>query len=409
MKKRNQILVGVEIGTSHVRVAVGESPPEGPLTVLGIGESQSGGVRKGEIVDLEAARKTLDRAVRDAENRAGVEIRSVYVAVSGSHIRGFGSRGSTPVGAEGVVTAAVMQQAVANAKAVNIPADHEILHTIRQGFRVDDGDPTLRPGGLSGSRLEAEVHIVHGLRSRIETRVNCVTELSLIVEDVVLGSLASSLAVLSPEQKERGVLCLDLGAGTTDYIVYAGGAVRHTGVLAVGGDHLSNDLAIGLKIPLPRAERLKKEEGNLRRADLVGARDPAVRVGGGGGYPARNVLRRDIYTILWARAREIFEIIRKDVEARHLLSAAGAGVVLTGGCARMKGMRELAEEIFHLPAQIGVAQRFDGIEDVLNAPECATALGLLRYARNQQIETRGRTGERGFGRMLQAVRNLLMA
>lgn len=412
MRRRVDILVGVEIGTSAVRVAVGEAPADGPLAVTGLGTSISGGVRKGEIVDLEAARKSLDRAVRDAEHRAGVEIRTVYLAATGGHTAGFDSRGSSPVGTERVVTPAAMLQAVANAKAVNIPVEHEIIHTIRQGFRVDGGELTLSPQGLSASRLEAQVHIVHGLRSRLETRVNCVTELSLEVDDLVLGSLASALAVLTPEQKERGVIVIDIGAGVTDYIVYANGAVRHTGAFAVGGEHIANDVAIGLRIPLAKAERLKRDEGTVARGDLIKMTDPTIRVDGGVGYPDRTVRRKDLHTVLWSRAREILELVHKDVESRHLLSAVGAGVVLTGGSARLRGLRELAEDVFRMSAQVGTAHGFDGIEEVLRAPECATVLGLLRYARNQRRELRARgraPGRRRIGAMVDAVRNFLMA
>src|SRR5246127_4750403 len=266
----SSIIVGLEIGTSKVCAVVGDLSPDGALNIVGLGQARSRGVRKGEISDAPLAEEDIRHAIVEAEQMADVEIRSVYLGVTGGHIRGFNNRGVHPVvSADREITEDDVQDVIKNAKAINLPAQNHVLHAIRQHFHVDGQDGIVNPVGMLGARVEVDVHVVHGNFNRLQNPIRVVKGLQLEVEAIVFNGLAASLALLTNEQKEMGALVIDLGGGTTNFAVYADGIIKHTGVLAVGGDHVSNDLAYGLKVPLGRAEQLKVEHGSALVDDSV--------------------------------------------------------------------------------------------------------------------------------------------
>ena len=259
----SQIIVGLEIGTSKVCVAVGEVSENQVVNIIGLGQAKSRGVRKGEIIDVALAEEDVRNAIVEAEQVADVEIRSVFLGVTGSHVRGFNNTGVHPVvSADREITSADIQDVIKNAKAINLPTDHSVIHVIRQHFRVDGQDGVLNPEGMLGAKVEVDVHVVSGRYNRLQNPIRLVTGLHLEVDNISSSALASSLAVLNTEQKELGTLVIDLGAGVTEYAVYSAGVIKHTGVLAGGGDHVSNDLAYGLKVPLARAEQIKIDHGS---------------------------------------------------------------------------------------------------------------------------------------------------
>jgi cell division protein FtsA len=370
------IVVGLEIGTSKVCAAVGEISPQGAFKILGLGQSRSRGVRKGEITDPQKASEDIRQAIADAEAMADVEIRSVFLGVTGAHIRGFNNRGIHPVvSADRHITQDDVDDAIRNAKAVNLPHDHLVLHTIRQDFVVDDHDGVENPVGLYGARVEARVHVIHGQGNRLQNSIHAVQALQLSVEQVVFSGFASALAVLGKEDKEMGALVLDFGAGATEYALYTDSLLRHSGVLAVGGDHISNDLAIGLKIPLGRAEQMKLEHGGAEAGpDTKGS---MVSLTSEPGAADRQVNLEHLRRIQAARLEETLELIARDVGP--LLSNARAGVFLCGGGARTRELIPMAERIFGLPAQIGRARDVSGSVASLDHPEFAAPIGLARF------------------------------
>ena len=401
------VIVGLEVGTSKICAVVGELTPAGALSIIGVGQARSRGVRKGEIVDLAAAAEDIRNAVVEAEQMADVEIRSVYLGVSGGHIRGFNNRGVHPVvSSDREVGEDDVQDVIKNAKAINLPAENHVIHVIRQHFLVDGQAGILNPVGMLGARVEVDVHVIHGHFNRLQNAIRAVKGLQLEVEDIVFNGLASSLALLNNEQKEMGALVIDLGGGTTEYAVYADGIVKQTGLLAVGGDHVSNDLAYGLKVPLSRAEQLKLEHG----AALVdeAARGQAVALASEAGLTERRVNLEHLRRIMSLRLQEIFQLIARELEPTGLLDYLRAGVFLCGGGSRVPQIQALAEQVFDLPVSIGQASSISGLKSALDQPEFATAIGLVKFASFQQ-RTPGRAGiARGLrakvGQLLRSVK-----
>ena len=379
----SSVIVGLEIGTSKVCAVVGELSAENALNIVGVGQAKSRGVRKGEIVDPAAVEEEVRNAIVEAEQMSDAEIRSVYLGISGAHIRGFSNRGVHPVvSADREITDEDMQDVLKNAKAVNLPQENHILQTFRQHFTVDGQDRITNPVGMLGARLEVDVHVVHGNTNRLQNAVRVVKGLQLEVEEVVFNGLASSLALLTSGQKELGSLVIDLGGGTTDYAVYAGGIIKHTGVLAVGGDHVTNDMAIGLKIALGRAEQLKLEHGTALPDDA--AKGQAVTIANEIGLPAKTVNLDHLRRIMHLRLDEIFELIGQDLHQAGMLQHLRGGVFLCGGGARIPGIARLAEEVFGLPASIGKTHSISGLKSALDQPEFATAIGLVKYGSVRQ-------------------------
>jgi cell division protein FtsA len=396
----SSIVVGLEIGTSKVCVVVGESreggtdPAGGGLNIIGLGQARSRGVRKGEVVDPAQAEEDVRNAIVEAEQMADVEIRNVYLGVTGAHIRGFNNRGVHPVvSADREISEDDVQDVVKNAKAINLPTENNVVHAIRQHFFVDGQDGVTNPVGMLGSRLEVDVHVVHGKTNRLQNAIRLVKGLQLEVDEIVFNGLASSLALLSNEQKELGALVIDIGGGTTDYVVYSDGVIKHTGVLAVGGDHISNDLAYGLKVPLSRAEKLKREHGSA----LVEpeSRGQTVTIINDLGLPLKTVNIEHLRRIMSLRLEEIFQLIAQDLEAVELSDYLRSGVFLCGGCARVPQIAALAGRVLQMPVSLGQTNSISGLKSALDQPEFVTAIGLVKFG---SFKNRKREGKPSLAR-----------
>jgi len=386
----SSIIVGLEIGTSKVCAVVGDFSPDGALNIVGLGQSRSRGVRKGEISDATLCEEDVRQAIVEAEQMADVEIRSVYLGVTGGHLRGFNNRGVHPVvSADREISEGDVQDVIKNAKTINLPAQNHVIHAIRQHFLVDGQDGITNPVGMLGSRVEVDVHVVHGSLNRLQNAIRTVKGLQLEVDDIVFNGLASSLALLSNEQKELGSLVIDIGGGTTDYVVYANGIIKHTGVLAVGGDHVSNDLAYGLKVPLSRAEQLKLEHGGA----LIEPPDKgqSITLSNELGMPLKVVSRENLRRIMSLRLEEVFQLIAQDLENVDALNYLRAPVFLCGGGARIPSIAQLAEQVLEMPVSVGKTNSISGLKSALDQPEFATAIGLVKFGSFQQRKRAARS------------------
>jgi cell division protein FtsA len=380
----SSIIVGLEIGTSKVCAVVGELHGDGALNIVGLGQARSRGVRKGEICDAPMAEEDVRHAIVEAEQMADVEIRSVYLGVTGGHLRGFNNRGVHPVvSADREITEADVQDVIKNAKTINLPAQNHVVHAIRQHFLVDGQDGITNPVGMLGARVEVDVHVVHGNLNRLQNAIRAVKGLQLEVDDIVFTGLASSLALLTNEQKELGSLVIDIGGGTTDYVVYGNGIIKHTGVLAVGGDHVSNDLAYGLKVPLSRAEQLKIEHGSapMNEPSCAGQ---TITIANELGMPLKVINLENLRRIMSLRLEELFQLIMQDLEQVDALNYLRAGVFLCGGGARMPQIAKLAEQTLQMPVSLGKTNSISGLKSALDQPEFATAIGLVKFGSFQQ-------------------------
>ncbi len=387
----SSIIVGLEIGTSKVCAVAGEVNAQGALNIIGVGQARSRGVRKGEIVDLNAQSEDIRNAIVEAEQMADVEIRSVYLGVSGGHIHGFNNRGVHPVvSADREITPQDVEDVIKNAKAINLPAENYVLHAIRQHFLVDGQNGITDPVGMLGARVEVDMHVVHGNFNRLQNPIRAVKGLQLDVEAIVFNGLASALALLTPEQKELGALVIDIGGGTTEYVVYGGGIIKYTGVLAVGGDHVSNDLAYGLKVPLGRAEQLKLEHGGAFVEDSVKGR--SVLLPNENGLAERTINLEHLRRIMSARIEEIFQLIEQELSANGLLDYLRCGVLLCGGGANIPGIHKLSENVLQLPTTLGRTNSISGLKSALDHPEFTTAIGLVKYGSFQQKKKTGGLG-----------------
>jgi cell division protein FtsA len=386
----SSIIVGLEIGTSKVCAVVGEINAEGGLNIVGLGQAKSRGVRKGEICDAPGAEEDVRNAIVEAEQMADVEIRSVYLAVTGGHVRGFNNRGVHPVvSADREISEEDVQDVVKNAKTINLPAQNHVIHAIRQHFLVDGQDGISNPVGMLGSRVEVDVHVVHGHLNRLQNAIRTVKGLQLEVDEIVFSGLASSLALLTNEQKELGALVVDIGGGTTEYVVYSDGVIKHVGVLAVGGDHVSNDLAYGLKVPLGRAEQLKIEHGSAVMDDAC--KGQTLSISSGTGLPLKSVNAENLQRIMVLRLEEIFRLIEQDLQQAGLLDYLRAGVFLCGGGARIPHIARLAESVLQMPVTLGKANSISGLKSALDQPEFATAIGLVKFGSFQQRKRGGKS------------------
>jgi len=379
----SSIIVGLEIGTSKICAVVGDFSADGALNIVGLGQARSRGVRKGEISDATFCEEDVRHAIVEAEQMADVEIRSVYLGVTGGHVRGFNNRGVHPVvSADREISEGDVQDVIKNAKTINLPAQNHVVHAIRQHFLVDGQDGITNPVGMLGARVEVDVHVVHGNLNRLQNAIRTVKGLQLEVDDIVFNGLASSLALLSNEQKEMGSLVIDIGGGTTDYVVYANGIIKHTGVLAVGGDHVSNDLAYGLKVPLSRAEQLKIEHGSalVEEAD----KGQQITISNELGMPLKVISRENLRRIMSLRLEEIFALIAQDIEQADAFNYLRAPVFLCGGGARIPNIAKLAEQVLQMPVSVGKTNSLSGLKSALDQPEFATAIGLVKFGSFQQ-------------------------
>jgi cell division protein FtsA len=382
---KEHIAVGLEIGTSKVCVAVADVRPDGTLRVLGVGAAPSIGIRKGEIVHLESAHKCVRDALADAEQKSDVSIRSVYVGITGGHVASFNNRGVVELPEDrDEIDDDDVKEVERNARDVNIPEKNAFLHAIIQHYYVDGQDGVLTPVGMLGHKLEADYHIVHGIRTRVQNTIRCIKEVPLEVEDVVLNSLACAQVVVSQNQKNLGVLVVDIGGGTIDYLVYVDGAVKQTGVLAIGGDHITNDISMGLRIPIARAERLKIDEGSAVLGNCLPGE--TLFLPPEPGFAGREIERETLNGIVHSRLREAFELLKRRLDAEPFARYLGAGAVLTGGCSLIHGINHLAEDVLGLPVQPIQPPPLQGITSALANPQFSTVLGLVKYAQLAQLE-----------------------
>ena len=395
----SNIIAGLEIGTSKICVVVGEQGPDGAVNVIGLGQARSRGVRKSEIIDPAQVEEDLRAAMFEAEQMADVEIRSVYLGVSGGHIRGFNNRGVHPVVSDDrEISQDDVEDVVKNAKAINLPAENTVVHAVRQHFYVDGQDGVTNPVGMLGARLEVDMHVIHGHANRLQNAIRLVRATSLEVDDVVFNGIAASLALLTNEQKELGALVIDLGGGTTEFVVYSNGVIRHSGVLAVGGDHVSNDLAYGLKVPLSRAEKLKIEYGAAQVSDS--AKGQTISLTNELGLELKRLDHENLQRIMAVRLEEIFELIAQDLERAGLAEYLRAGVLLCGGGSRVPGIVKLAENIFQMNVVAGHACAISGLTAALDQPEFAAAIGLVKFG---SLKTRHRESRAFFPRGIKHV------
>ena len=391
--KNDRYTVGLDIGTSKIACVLAEARESGPPAVIGIGTSQSRGLRKGVVVNLEACVEAIKQAVEEAELMAGVTAERAHVGIAGAHIRSLNSRGVVAIaGRDRTVSREDVHRVLDAAKAISIPQDQEILHVVPQEYVVDDQDGIRDPVGMSGTRLEALVHIVTGSVSSIQTIVNCVNRAGIEVADTVLEQLAASEAVLTPDEREMGTALIDIGGGTTDIAVFERGSIVHTAVLPTGGDHFTNDIAIGLRTPIPEAEKIKKKFGSAL-ASLLGDEE-MIEVAAMGGRKPRVLSRHVLCEIIQPRAEEIFGLIHDEIKRTGYDKSIAAGLVLTGGGSILEGIPEIAEQIFDLPVRRASPSGIGGIADVVASPQYGTAIGLVLYgARHRPVRRRPPTSE----------------
>lgn len=376
----DNLVVGLDIGTTKMCTVVGEATANG-VDVVGIGMHPSVGLRKGVVVNIERTVESIKRAVEEAELMAGCEISSVYAGIAGGHIKGFNSHGVIAV-KNREVQASDIERVLEAARAVAIPMDREVIHTIPQEFIVDDQDGIMDPLGMSGVRLEAKVHIVTGAVTSAQNIIRCAHSAGLDVCDIVLESLASSESVLTAEEKDLGVALIDFGGGTTDLAVFAQNSIKHTAVLALGGQNLTNDIAIGLRTPMKNAEEIKKKYGCCLSSMID--KNEIIEVEGVGGRKTRSLSRQVLGEILEPRVEEIFQLIHRELVRSGYDDQVTCGLVITGGAAMLDGIAELAEQVFDLPVRVGYPLEVGGLTDVINNPMYATAVGLVLYGIKQE-------------------------
>ncbi len=383
----NKMIVGLDIGTSKVVAIVGSITPEGQLDIVGIGSHRSTGLKKGVVVNIESTVLSIQRAVEEAELMAGCQIHSVYAGIAGSHIRSLNSHGMVAI-RDREVFAQDLERVIDAAQAVAIPADQKILHILPQEFLIDEQDGVKEPLGMSGVRLEAKVHLVTCAVNAAQNIEKCIRRCGLEVEDIILEQLASSYAVLTDDEKELGVCVVDIGGGTTDIAIFKDGAIRHTGVIPIAGDQVTNDIAMALRTPTPNAEEIK-----IRYACALAkltSPDETIKVPSVGDRQPRDLSRQALAEVVEPRYDELFTLVQSELRRSGYEDLIAAGIVLTGGTSKMEGVVELAEEIFHMPVRIGAPQNVRGLSDIVNNPIYSTAVGLLIYAMKQQHQDAGR-------------------
>ena len=391
-KPEKELIVGLDIGTSKVVAIVGEVQDDGELEVIGFGSQPSRGLKRGVVVNIEATVNSIQRAVEEAELMAGCEIRSVYTGIAGSHIRSLNSHGIVAI-RDREVGRSDVERVIDAARAVAIPADQRILHVLPQEFIIDGQEGIHDPIGMSGVRLEARVHMVTGAASAAQNIVKCVQRCGLEVEDIVLEQLASSHAVLTDDEKELGAALVDIGGGTTDIAVFHDGAIKHTAVIPIAGDQVTNDIAISLRTPTQYAEEIKIKYA-CALSQLANS-DETIEVPSVGDRPPRRLARQTLGEVVEPRYEELFTLIGNELRRSGFEEMIAAGIVITGGSAKMEGAVELAEEVFHMPVRLGLPQYVRGLGEVVRNPIHATGEGILLYARNKAEQQAAETTMRG--------------
>ena len=405
MAKDNHI-VGLDIGSTKIAVAVARPNDEGDgFTLLGIGKAPADGLKRGVVVDLEKVVGSIQAAVADAEMISGCRIHSVYAGIAGEHIKSINSRGVIAVGkGTSEITGSDVERVIEAARAVSIPADREIIHVLPQEFTVDDQAGVTDPVGMVGMRLEVNVHIVTGSAASVTNMVKAIEKADLAVEELVLGPFASAYSVLNADERELGCVLIDMGAGTTDIAAFLDGSIKHTAVLGIGGKNVTNDIAIGLRTPLEQAERLKCLHGSAM-ANLVESSEMII-VPGVGGRESKEVSRSVLAAIIEPRAEEIFSLVARELKKANLTESLASGVVLTGGASLLKGVPELAEQIFNLPAKLAKGDWLIEGENVLNGPEYATAVGLIRYGFASEESLTGKHSKKRGPKFIEKIKSI---
>jgi cell division protein FtsA len=392
MSRRNDknLLVGLDIGTSKIAALVGELKDDNQIEIIGIGTHPSRGLKKGVVVDIESTVQSIQRAVEEAELMAGCEIHSVHAGIAGSHVRSLNSHGITAI-KEVEVTQADVDRVIDAARAVAIPADQKILHILPQEFIIDDQEGIREPIGMCGVRLEARVHMVTGAVSAAQNIIKCIRRCGLEVDDLVLAQLSSSYSVLGDDEKELGVCVVDIGGGTTDLAVFTDGAIRHTAVIPIAGDQVTNDIAVALRTPTQHAELIKVKHA-CALAQLA-ANSESIEVPSIGDRPPRRLSRQTLAEVVEPRYEELLTLLHNELRRSGFEDLVAGGVVLTGGSSKMDGLIELAEEVFHMPVRLGVPQYVIGMDEVVNNPIYSTGVGLLMYARQHRFSRRPEIGD----------------
>jgi cell division protein FtsA len=384
MSRSDNMVVGLDVGTTKVCAIIGEVNADGMVDIIGVGSSPARGLRRGVVVNIDQTVASIRKAMDDAELMAGCRADSVCAGISGGHIKGINSHGVIAIKSR-EVTPVDVARVIDAARAVAIPLDREVIHTLPQEFVVDDQEGIKEPIGMAGVRLEARVHIITGTVSAAQNIIRCAHRSGLRVRELVLQQMASAEAVLSPDEKELGVALVDIGGGTTDLAVFASGAIQHTAVISVGGEQLTNDIAVGLRTPMAEAERIKRKYG-CALGSLVN-KDETIPVPGVGGRQPRLLPRSVLADITEPRLEEILGLVRRELERHNLLQSVASGMVLTGGSAAVEGICELSEQIFDMPVRLGYPMWISGLVDVVNSPVYATGVGLVLWgARNKSLD-----------------------
>jgi cell division protein FtsA len=391
------MIVGLDIGTSKVVAIVGEIAPDGGVEIIGIGSHPSKGLKKGVVVNIESTVHSIQRAVEEAELMAGCQIHSVYAGIAGSHIRSLNSHGIVAI-RDKEVTPNDVERVIDAARAVAIPADQKILHILPQEFVIDDQDGIREPVGMCGVRLEAKVHMVTGAVSAAQNIIKCVRRCGLEVDDIILEQLASSYAVLTEDEKDLGVCLVDIGGGTTDIAVFTEGSIRHTAVIPIAGDQVTNDIAVALRTPTQYAEEIKIKYACA--LTQLAASDENIEVPSVGDRPPRRLARQTLAEVIEPRYEELLTLVQAELRRSGFEDLIAAGIVMTGGSSKIEGLMDLAEEVFHMPVRLGVPQSVMGLVDVVRNPIYATGVGLLLFGNQNRVQ---RAFETDFGHGVRGV------
>lgn len=384
-KSDERLIVGLDIGTSKVLAIVGEINPVGEVEIIGIGHHPARGMRKGVVSNIESTVQSIQRAIEEAELMAGCQIYSVFAGIAGAHINSFNSHGVVAIRDKEVHDTDI-ERVIEAARALAIPNDQKVLHILPQEFVIDGQEGIREPIGMSGVRLEAKVHIVTGAVSAAQNIIKCIRRCGLEVDDIILEQLASSESVLDEDEKDLGVCLVDIGGGTTDIAMFIDGAIRHTAVIPIAGDQVTNDIAVALRTPSQAAEEIKKKYA-CALIQLAHS-DETIEAQSVGDRPPRKLARQTLAEVVEPRVEELFELVKKELRRSGFEELMGSGVVLTGGSSKMDGMAELAEEVFHMPVRIGMPKSIQGLTDVVRNPIFSTGVGLIQFGHHNQAPKR---------------------
>ncbi|GAB4119119.1 MAG: cell division protein FtsA [Sideroxydans sp.] len=399
-KESKNLIVGLDIGTSKIACIVAEVTAEGTLEVVGAGMHQSSGMKKGMVVNIDATVGAIQQALQEAELMADCKIREVYTGIAGGHIRSSNAHGMIKIKDKEVAQTDVVR-AIETASSISLPGDQQILHILEQEFSIDGQEGIKKPLGMSGLRLEVEIHIVTGAVSAVQNILKCIHRCGLEVNDMILQPLASSKAVLAEDEKELGVCLIDIGGGTTDVAIFTNGAIRHTAVIPIAGDQITNDIAMALRTPTKDAEDIKIKYGCALRQL---ATDAPIEVPGVGERSARMLSRQTLAEVIEPRVEELYSLVQTELRRSGMEELLSSGIVITGGSAALQGMVELGEEIFHLPVRLGLPRNIGGLSAVVKTPRYATGVGLLLYGLEQRQRNEvARVGAGSFKEVLEKM------